>query len=84
MMTCAEIEAALLDYVEGELAPEREQAVRSHVDECSACAARYREMRRLVGDLGAARSLAVILAGVKSAREGRVVDVDEIMDSPDA
>lgn len=36
-----------------------------------------------VGGEGATRSLAVIRAGVKSAREGRVVDVEEILESPD-
>ena len=36
-----------------------------------------------IGGQRATESLAVIRAGVKSAREGRVVDVAEILDSPD-
>ncbi|MDH3506552.1 MAG: Gfo/Idh/MocA family oxidoreductase [Gammaproteobacteria bacterium] len=61
---------------------EKNDTIREELDEFAACVRGEAEPE--VGGLGATRSLAVILAGVKSAREGRTVDVDEVMNSPDA
>jgi serine/threonine protein kinase len=55
-MTCETAGELLLDYVEGELPPTQADLIRAHLAECRACAARYRQMRALLGDLGAARS----------------------------
>ncbi len=63
-MTCETVDDLLLDYVEGELPPEPAEAVRTHLAECRRCAARCREMRRLLGDLGAARSIGGTSASV--------------------
>ncbi len=54
-MTCETVAELLLDYVEGELAADQTRLVSEHLEQCPACAARYRETRALVGDLGAAR-----------------------------
>jgi serine/threonine protein kinase len=56
-MTCETIGELLLDYIEGALAPDRAQSVREHLDQCPRCATKSRELRALVGDLGAARSV---------------------------
>ncbi len=55
-MTCEAVGELLLDYIEGELTSEQACSVKAHLDDCRACAAKYREMRALVGDLGVARS----------------------------
>ncbi len=54
-MNCETVGELLLDYVEGELASEQARAVAEHLEQCRACAAKCREIRALVGDLGAAR-----------------------------
>jgi len=54
-MTCETVAELLLDYVEGELAADQTRLVSEHLAQCRACAAKYRETRALVGDLGAAR-----------------------------
>jgi predicted dehydrogenase len=51
--------------------------IREELDEFAACV--RGEAQPEVGGAGATRSLAMILAGVRSARERRVVDVDEMM-----
>ncbi|MBU0639239.1 MAG: protein kinase [Planctomycetes bacterium] len=56
-MNCEEVDARLLDLVEGDLPAEQANQVRTHLEECPACAAKYRETRQIVGDLGAARSI---------------------------
>jgi serine/threonine protein kinase len=56
-MTCETVDGLLLDYVEGELAPDQAQAVQAHLDQCRSCHAKYRQTRALVGDLSAARSV---------------------------
>jgi len=56
-MTCETVGELLLDYVEGQLPAAQAQSVKAHLDECRACAAKCRETRALVGDLGAARSV---------------------------
>jgi len=56
-MTCETVGDLLLDYAEGELAPEQARAVEEHLGRCRACKTRYAETRALVGDMGAARSL---------------------------
>jgi len=56
-MTCAELTELLLEFVEGDLADEPRQGVEAHLAGCPDCAARCREMRRMVLDLGAARSV---------------------------
>ncbi|MBU0618413.1 MAG: protein kinase, partial [Planctomycetes bacterium] len=56
-MTCETVAELLLDYAEGELTPEQARSVREHLDRCRGCAAKYRETRALLGDLGAARSV---------------------------
>ena len=56
-MTCEEVNARLLDFIEGELTPPETDAVRAHLDGCPACASKYRETGQLIGDLSAARSV---------------------------
>ncbi len=56
-MTCETVGQLLLDYVEGELPAAQAQSVTAHLDQCPACAAKCRETRAVVGDLGAARSV---------------------------
>ena len=51
--------------------------IREELDEFAACVRGEGEPE--VGGAAATRSLAIILAGVRSAKEGRVVDVDELM-----
>lgn len=61
------------------VATERNDAIREELDEFVAC---VRSGGKPETDgFWAARNLAVIKAGVKSAREGRAVDVDEILKS---
>jgi predicted dehydrogenase len=57
---------------------EPNDTIREELDEFAACV--RGEAAPEVGGAGATRSLAMILAGVRSAREGRVVDVDEMLD----
>ena len=56
-MTCEEVNARLLDFIEGELTPPETAAIRAHLAGCPACASKYRETGQLIGDLSAARSV---------------------------
>lgn len=67
-MNCAAVDGLLLDFVEGELAPDQEREVREHVDKCRACALKCRETRALIGDLSAVRSADIDPADVSDAR----------------
>ena len=56
-MTCETVTELLLDFVEGELSAPQAAELQAHLDTCFACAAKHRETRALLGDLGAARSV---------------------------
>lgn len=56
-MTCEQIDELLLEYVDGDLAEDRRDEVRRHLDGCPPCQARLRSTRAIFGDLSAARSL---------------------------
>ncbi len=56
-MTCEAVDELLLDYVEGELPEQQAEQVRAHLRDCDSCAAKAREMGKLLGDLAAARTL---------------------------
>ena len=56
-MTCEEVNARLLDFIEGELTPPETEAIRAHLAGCPACASKCRETGQLIGDLSAARSV---------------------------
>jgi len=49
--TCARVRRDFSPYLDGELSPEREQALQRHVAECSACAAHLEELRTLTRGL---------------------------------
>ena len=70
-MTCETVDDLLLDYVEGELPLDQADAVRAHLAVCRPCAARCREMRHLLGDLGAARSIGGLSATTGTAAPSR-------------
>lgn len=57
-MTCDEIEALLLDLIENELPPDQRPHVEQHLSTCDTCRGHAEDLRRMLGDLSAARSLA--------------------------
>jgi predicted dehydrogenase len=61
------------------VATEKADTIREELEEFAACAKSGGAPE--TDGFWAARNLAVIKAGLKSAREGRVVDVDEILKS---
>ena len=64
-----------------EIACEKNDTIVDELEEFAACI--RGEATPEISGLRATESLAVICAGVKSAREGRIVDVMEILNSPD-
>lgn len=56
-MTCNEIEDLLLDLLEGELPADQRTPVEKHLSECSECRRKNDDLRRMLHDLSAARSL---------------------------
>jgi anti-sigma factor RsiW len=56
-MNCRDVVAFLMDYLDGELAPEVRQHFDAHLDECPDCVSyldSYRETLRLTREVGAA------------------------------
>jgi serine/threonine protein kinase/tetratricopeptide (TPR) repeat protein len=56
-MTCDEIDARLVEYVEGDLSADQAESFRAHIHECSTCRKAERDTRDILGGLSAARSL---------------------------
>ena len=56
-MTCDEIDARLVEYVEGDLPATHAESFRAHIHECSACRKAERDTREILGGLSVARSL---------------------------
>ncbi|MCF8223782.1 MAG: zf-HC2 domain-containing protein [Bacteroidales bacterium] len=48
-MKCSEVHKDLIFYIEGDLSPEREKALRKHLDSCSDCRAYEKFMRQSLG-----------------------------------
>ena len=65
-MNCADVDAIMTAYVDGEAAPADAAAVRAHLDGCPACRARAAEEREMRARLQAAVGL---LGGVSRKKE---------------
>jgi anti-sigma factor RsiW len=60
-MTCRELVDFLMDYLDGELAPDIRRRFDAHLDQCPDCVTyldTYRETLRLTRELGAADAVA--------------------------